>query len=303
MMHMEYLSCYTDNNNSNWLKIMKLSVLKPLLLAILLTTSNQVLAECKPLVALEGVVSLEQCTAGDSCVSAAEALFQYSTKKREIDDDPTVLNLSLHASPWRLYDVEKRILTIEEVAEMVKPFIAKGVQRIVLKASWTGVSPDRGGKSLATKLSEALGGFPVEGINGFLWIAEDGSTRTTHQAATLFQGGGPYKVRAGREVMVSMVAGWTATLEDTFIKNKDLDGLKDAGAGWDIFFLCPDRALQAFEAAARSNPIAAYNAALMRLERKSEGDLKAAAGLLSQAANAGDKKAQARLAVLKNQHH
>lgn len=277
--------------------------LKTFLTAMLLTACCHVLAECKPFAALEGVVSLEQCAAGDSCVSATEALFQYSTKKREIDDDPSVLNLSLHSSPWRLYDVEKRILTVEEVAEMVKPFIAKGVKRIVLKASWTGVSPDRGGKSLATKLSEALGGFPVEGINGFLWIAEDGSTRTTHQAATLFEGGGPYKIRSGHEVMVSMVAGWPATLEDVFLQNNDSDGVKDAGAGWDIFFLCPDRALQAFEAAARSNPIAAYNAALMRLERKSNGDLKAAAGLLSQAAKSGDKKAQARLAILKNQHY
>jgi TPR repeat protein len=253
--------------------------------------------------ALEGVVSLDQCTAGESCVSAAEALFQYSTKERAADDDSTTLNLSLHASPWRLYDMEKRIITIEEVAEMVKPFIAKGAKRIVLKASWTGVSPDRGEKSLATKLSEALGGFPVEGFDGFLWIAEDGSTRTTHQATTLFQGGGPYKIRPGSEVMVSMVAGWPAPLEDIFLRNKDADGIKDAGAGWDIFFLCPDRALQAFEAAARyANPIAAYNAALIRLERKSKGDLKAAAELLSQAANAGDKKAQERLKILRRQH-
>ncbi len=177
-------------------------------------------------------LSLEQCTAGDSCVSAAEALFQYLTKKKEIDD-PTVLNLSVHASPWRLYDVENRILTIEEVAQMVKPFIAKGVRRIVLKASWTGVSPDREGKSLAAKLSDALGGFPVEGINRFLWIAEDGSTRTTNQATTFFLGGGAYKIRHGREVMVSMVAGWPVALEDIFLKNKDSDGLKDAGAGWD----------------------------------------------------------------------
>jgi len=277
--------------------------LKTLLTAMLLTASCHVLAECKPHRALAGVVSLEQCTAGDSCVSAAEALFQYLTKESEAGDDPTVLNLSLHASPWRLYDIEKRILTIEEVADMAKPFIANGVKRIVLKASWTGVSPDRGGKSLATKLSEALGGFPVEGFDGFLWVAKDGSVKTTHQAATSFQGGMPYKIRPGRDVMVSMVAGWPATLEDVFLQNKDADGIKDAGAGWDIFFLCPDRALQAFEAAARyANPIAAYNAALIRLERNSKGDLKAAAELLAQAANAGDKKAQRRLALLRKQH-
>ena len=270
---------------------------------MLLTASCQVLAECRPLMALEGVVSLDQCTAADSCVSAAEALFQYSTKDSEAEDDPAVLNISLHASPWRLYDTEKRILTIDEVAEIAKPFIEKGAKRIVLKASWTGLSPDRGEKSLATKLSEALGGFPVEGFDGFLWIAKDGSTKTTHQAVTLYQGGGPYKIRPGSDVMVSMVAGWPTSLEDIFLQNKDPEGIKDAGAGWDIFFLCPDRALQAFEAAARyANPIAAYNAALIRLERKSKGDLKAAAVLLSQAANAGDKKAKTRLEILRKQH-
>ncbi len=269
--------------------------MKPLLISLMLAASCQVLAECKPPMALDGVATLDQCTGGDSCVSAAEAAFQYSNNKSKAHDDPSVLNISLHASPWRLYDIENRILTIDELAEMAKPFIAKGVKRIVLKASWTGISPGRGEKSLATKLSETLGGLPVDGFDGFLWLAEDGSTRTTHQAATVFQGGVPYKIRPGHEVMVSMIAGWPATLEDVFLKNKDADGVKDAGAGWDIFFLCPDRALQAFEAAARNSNLIA---ALIRLERKSKGDLKAAAKLLSQAANAGDKKAQARLAIL-----
>lgn len=260
------------------------------------------LAECQPVMGLEGVVALDQCTDGDSCVSAAEALYQYSTVQKEEGDDPSVLNIHLHASPWRLYDMEKRILTIEEVAEMAKPYISKGAKRIVLKASWTGVSPGRGEKSLAAKLSEALGGFPVEGFDGFLWVAKDGSVRTTRQSATIFTGRVPYKIRPGGEVMVSMIAGWPASLEDSFLQSKDSDGLTHAGAGWDIFFLCPDRALQAFDAAARyASPIAAYNGALIRIERNSKGDLKAAVELLSQAANGGDKKAKTRLAMLKKQ--
>lgn len=277
-------------------------VLKVFITALLLSASCQVLAECKPSVPLEGVVSLDQCTGDDSCVSAAEAFYQYVTANKGEDEDPTVLNIHLHASPWRLYDTEKRILTIEEVAGMAKPFIPKGLKRIVLKGSWTGVPPGRGEKSLAAKLSEALDGFPVEGFDGFLWVAKDGSVRTTRQAATLFIGG-QYRIRPGSDVMVSMIAGWPVSLEDTFLQSKDSDGLNAAGAGWDIFFLCPDRALQAFEAAARyANPIAAYNAALIRLERKSKGDLKAAAELLAQAANAGDKKAKARLAILRKQY-
>lgn len=277
--------------------------LKLLLLTLLLAASNQVLADCQPPTGLEGVISLDQCTTGESCVSGAEALYQYSSKKKDVDDDPTVLNITLHASPWRLYDADNRILTINELAEIVKPYLAKGVKRIVLKASWSGVAPAPREKSLAAKLSETLNGLPVEGSDGFLWVDKDGSTRTTHQAVTIFQGGSPYKVHPGREVMASMVAGWPATAETTFLQNRDHDGLKDAAAGWDILFLCPEHALQAFDTAARfSNPIAAYNAALMRLERNSRGDLEAASELLAQAAKAGDKKAQARLENLTKRH-
>lgn len=276
--------------------------LKPLFLIALLAANCQAMADCNSLNGLVGVVSLDQCTTGDSCVSGAEALYQYSSQKKDVDDDPTVLNITLHGSPWRLYDADYRIITIDELAEMVKPYIAKGVKRIVLKASWSGVAPTSREKSLAAKLSETLNGFPVEGIDGFLWVAKDGATRTTHQAITIFQGGAPYKVHPGREVMASMVAGWPATAETSFIQNRDHEGLKNAGAGWDILFLCPEHALQTFDTAARfSNPIAAYNAALMRLERSSRGDLEAATELLAQAAKAGDKKAQARLATLLKQ--
>jgi TPR repeat protein len=63
--------------------------------------------------------------------------------------------------------------------------------------------------------------------------------------------------------------------------------------------LCPERALQAFEYAAQlGHPIAAYNAALMRLDRGGQGDLDAAKELLLKASNAGDKKAQERLQLL-----
>ncbi|MFZ6748855.1 hypothetical protein [Undibacterium sp. Ren11W] len=273
--------------------------MKTLLTALLLTASCHVLAECKPFKGLEGVVSLEPCRAGDTCVPATEAFYQYLTKKTEESDDPTVLNFSAHASPWHLYDSEMRILNIEDVAEMMKPYIQGGVKRIVLKASWSAVSPDRGEKSLTRKLSEALGGFPVEGADGFLWISKDGSIRTTHQATTFFQGGGPYQIKSGSEVFASMLVGWQASLEDVFLRDKNANGINAAGAAWDIFYLCPERALQAFETAARyDNPIAAYNAAMIRLERKSKSDLTAATALLSQAAKAGDQKAQTRLAML-----
>ena len=269
-----------------------------LLALFLLAASLQVLADCKPFVSLEGVTSIPGCDSG-TCVSGAEAVYEYSRKSPGVDD-PSVLVLSLHSSPWRFYDGDMRILTVEEVAEMARPHIAKGVKRIVLMASWSGVAPDRNEKSLAKKLSKALGGFPVSGTDGFLWLAPDGSTRTTRQAFSIRTGQGQYKIQSGAEVMVSMVAGWPAGVEDVFRRDNNSDGIMRAGAGWDIFFLCPDNALQSFEAAAKlSHPVAGYNAALIRLERNGKGDVEAATTMLAKAASAGDKKALARLRSLK----
>jgi hypothetical protein len=269
-----------------------------LLALFLLATSLQVLADCKTFMSLEGVTSIPGCDSG-TCVSGAEAVYEYSKKSPGVDD-PSVLVLSLHSSPWRFYDGDMRILTVEEVAEVARPHIVKGVKRIVLMASWSGVAPDRNEKSLAEKLSKALGGFPVSGTDGFLWLAPDGSTRTTHQAFSIRTGLGQYKIQSGAEVMVSMVAGWPAGVEDVFRRDNNSDGIMRAGAGWDIFFLCPDNALQSFEAAAQlSHPVAGYNAALIRLERNGKGDVEAATTMLTKAASAGDKKAQVRLRSLK----
>lgn len=104
----------------------------------------------------------------------------------------------------------------------------------------------------------------------------------------------------GDEVMVSLAAGWYTEVEDAIVKRKDADALMHAGAGWDIYGLCPDRALKTFEAAAKmSNSIAAYDAAVMRLERNGKGDMEAARALLSQAAEAGDGKAKEKLRTLR----
>jgi hypothetical protein len=133
-------------------------------------------------------------------------------------------------------------------------------------------------------------------MDGFVWLSKDGSARTTHQAFTTKHLKNPYGLHLGDDVMVSLVAGWPIDFEEDYAKKGDAYGIMRAGAAWDIFMLCPERALQSFEAAARlSNPIAAYNAAIIRLERSKDGDLEAATALLSQAAALGDKKAQAKL--------
>lgn len=96
--------------------------------------------------------------------------------------------------------------------------------------------------------------------------------------------------------MASLVAGWPLEYDDEFLEQGNADGVMRAGVGADVYMLCPDKALELYEAAAKlSSPIAAYNAAMIHLERGKEGDLKKAAILLSQAAALGDRKAAARL--------
>lgn len=272
--------------------------MKHVLILLLSIASLQVLADCQTSLPLEGIASIDSCDPQDkACVSAGKVLYTYMGRTK---DDPSVLSVGLHASPWRFYDPEMRILGVEEVAEILRSHLKRGVRRIHLSASWTGVAPASGEKSLAKRLSQQLKGFPVEGEKGFLWISKDGVTRTSRQAFTVTRGGRPYGVKDGEEVMVSFVPGWPATMEEAFVKEGNADGIMRAGAGWDIFFLCPDRALQSFEVAAKlAHPIAAYNAAMLRLERGNKGDLEAASELLKQAAEAGDSKAIGKLTMLK----
>jgi len=116
------------------------------------------------------------------CIPAAKAVYEYTIAE---EFHPSVLSISMHASPWRLYAGDMRIVTIEELAEIAKSQLRDGMKRIVLIASWTGVAPAATAKSLAQKLSDLLDGFPVSGMDGFVWIAKDGTVRTTHQAFTI----------------------------------------------------------------------------------------------------------------------
>ncbi len=250
---------------------------------------------CPSQLPLAGTMTIERCAEGESCVSAVQALYEYAAKGSG-KDDPAALNIFLHASPWRFYDPEMRILTVEDLAKTVQPYRKKGVRRVVLKASWSGVAPGPAEKSLASRLSEALGGMPVEGQDGFLWLTADGSLRTTRQAVSLMAGSGAYRIKAGNDVMAALAAGWPATVEDSLRQARDASGLLRAAAGSDIFFLCPERARELFEeAAALGNAIAAYTAALMRLERGASGDRDTALAYLAQAAWAGDRPARERL--------
>jgi len=253
-------------------------------------------AACSNGMQLQGAVDVKACDPANApCVRADDALYQYI---RAIPDDgPDVLSIATHSSPWHLYDQDYRILEIDEVAAMVKQQ-GSGIKRVALVASWSGATPAPGTTSLAGKLSKALGGKPVTGQDGFVWVSPQGTLRTTRQAFTI-RPGGPYWAGRNDDVMASLVAGWPMYMEAEYIKQRDAVGLLRVGAAKEIFMLCPDGALQSYEAsAALDNPVAAYNAALIRLERKRPGDVAAAMKLLKQAAGQGDAKAERKLQSL-----
>lgn len=248
---------------------------------------------CESNLPLSGVTTVPTCSPREStdCVFAGDVLYPYFAAA---PDDANVMAVGLQSSPWRVYDGDMRILTIDEVAATVRANLEKE-SRVDLVGSWTGVSPSPGVPSLADRLSKVLGGFPVHGEDGFLWLAADGTRRTTRQAYSFRAGGGSYFVPKGGEVMAALAAGWPAAIEDQIPDDEPMM-LMRAAAGWDVLNLCPDRALAGFErAAAKGSAIAAYNAALMRLERNGDGDHAAALKLLERGAALGDAKSKARL--------
>jgi len=261
---------------------------------LLLILACNAVADCAISLPLQGAVSIKACDSRKTaCVPASEALHKYFS---DAPDSPDVLTIALQGSPWRLYDGELRIIGVDELASMIGNSRSKAIKRVELLASWSAVAPEPGQKSLVQKLSRRLDGFPVQGVDGFLWMDKKGGRRTTRQAVTIATGAVPYTVAPGDEVMASFAVGWPATLEKEFLNDRNAEGVFRAGVGWDVFSLCPERSLSAFEAAAKlSHPIAAYNAAIIRLERGAKGDLEAVKVLLLQAANAGDKKSADRL--------
>jgi len=269
--------------------------MKSTLLALCLL-SPAALACDTPHLSLSGTLGVMTCSPQQdpNCVYSGKALYEYM---EAAPDSDALFTIGLQASPWRMYDGEMRILTVEDVAEAIRQKLDGKVERVELVGSWTGVSPEAGVPSQAARVSKALNGFPVKGEDGFLWLAKDGTRRTTRQAFTVREGAGSYSLPEGAEVFVPLVAGWPAFVQDQ-IPEDDANLQMLAAAGWDVFFLCPDKALAGFEhAAAKGSAIAAYNAALMRLERGEEGDRPAALALLERGVALGDARSRARLDI------
>ena len=249
---------------------------------------------CESGLSLDGVETVVGCdSAKETCVPGANAVHAYSEAFPDTEAD---IVIALPSSPWHFYGPDGRIISVDEMVAILRPYITDKSERVVLLGSWTG-----GGMApLAQQVADGLGSLPVEGVDGFLWLSADGSTRITKQAYTVRQGGGSYQVTEGAEVLVPMTHGWASGLEDQFIAKGDTGLLLHAAIGWDVFHLCRDKALAGFELAAKhGDPVAAYNAAVMRLESGAAGDREAALALLERAAAQGDEKSKAWLATLK----
>lgn len=250
---------------------------------------------CDEAQALEGVLSIPQCdpaSAVDGCVPGSQATFD-ALEALEI---PAVFTIGVQTSPWRMYDPKGRILTVEEVAAAIRAKRPDSDRRVHLVGSWTAARPDGSSETLAHRLSVALDGFPVDGSDGFLWLSPSGGMRTTRQAFSVWKTG-PYSVGRGEEVLMALVPGSLAQFEDQFAQDGVVDGVVQAGVGHDVFMLCPERALAAFErAAGMGSAIGAYNAGLMHAE---SGDRNTAITWLEKAEMLGETKAIAALATLR----
>jgi hypothetical protein len=266
------------------------------LLMFLIIASHEAVA-CQSPQPLSGTVKVPVClTDVPDCRPAGRVLHEYTEAQ---PDDPASFSIALQSSPWRLYGPDYRIVTVEEVAAIIRSQLEPKHKRVDLFGSWTGGTSSAKNPTLASRLSQALDGFPVNGKDGFLWMDKKGGMRTTKQAFTMREGGGPYSVPTGAEVFVPLAVGWAAGIEDR-LGPDDHELMLLAGVGNDVFLLCPDGALTDFEAAAKmGNAIAAYNAALVRLERNQKGDRDAALKLLERAAQLGDDKASTRLEAMR----
>ena len=264
-------------------------------LALFIALQPGISKACDQASSLEGVLSIPHCDPEKSvggCISGRQAAFD-ALEALEI---PDVFTIGVQTSPWRMYDGEGRIMLVEEVAAAIRERKTDTDKRVHLAGSWTAARPDGSSATLAHRLSVALDGFPVDGSDGFLWLTPTGGMRTTHQAFSVWKTGS-YSVGRGEDVLMALVPGSLAQFEDQFVRDGISDGVLQAGIGHDVFMLCQERALAAFErAAGMGNAIGAYNAGLMHADAGGYGT---AITWLEMAERLGEAKAGAMLRTLR----
>ncbi len=266
-----------------------------LLFIVLASSPSTANTGCKHNLDLEGSISVKGCdNQKQTCVNGASAVYNYAENLKDESDE--ILTVAVSSSPWRLYGGDGRIIRIKDLAkEIEKSLEDPKVKSVKIYSSWSDVKPYGAKNSIAKQLSDELDGFPVSGIDGFLWYKSNGETYSTKQSFTI-GANFPYFIASGDDVMDSLTDGAYIMAQNFFIKKKDPIGLNHAAVGWDVYMLCPDTALHTFELAAEMDyPIAAYNAAIMRLERAGDGDFERAKQLLMRAVKLGDKQSESLL--------
>lgn len=239
---------------------------------------------------LEGMLAVPTCPEnGEGCRYGRDAVNAYA---EHIDSPPHEFSVLVASSPWRFYSGDGRILTIEALTTELRTSFKPEVREVVLYASWSGIAPEAHVRSLARQVSDALDGFPVRGLDGFMWLEPDGRVRTTQQAFSGWYTGGGYRVAPDQPVLTSLAFGEMMFYNERLREADEYGLLLHAAVGWDVHGLCPERALAEFELIAPHHPIAAYNAALMRLASGKAEDRATALRLLEVGENAGDEAAR-----------
>lgn len=253
-------------------------------------TTTTPAGSCSHGLPLEGMLAVPTCPEnGEGCRYGRDAVNAYA---EHIDSPPHQFSVLVASSPWRFYSGDGRILSIEALTTRLRTSLKPEVREVVLYASWSGVAPEAHVRSLAGQVSDALDGFPVRGMDGFMWLEPDGRVRTTQQAFSGWHTGGGYRVAPDQPVLTSLAFGEMMFYNERLREANEYGLLLHAAVGWDVHGLCPERALAEFELIAPHHPIAAYNAALMRLESGKAEDRATALRLLEVAENAGDEAAR-----------
>lgn len=95
-------------------------MMKSTLLALCLL-SPAALACDTPHLSLSGTVKVQTCSPQEDstdCMYSAQAMYEYM---EAMPDDDSLYSIGLQASPWRMYDGEMRILTADDIADVVRP--------------------------------------------------------------------------------------------------------------------------------------------------------------------------------------
>ena len=174
-------------------------------------------------------------------------------------DDPTVLGHIFPPSPWRFYDQEMRIIPVEELGGFGTPPSQKGCSTLsqgLLERC--GARAER--KSPAARIFQCFGRKSRSKAR-MVSSGWRGTVPANDKTGASVMSGSALSGQKGGEVLAALVASWLTFPEDPASGRRDAEGLLHAGAGADIFLLCPTRPCVSSLTRRQvwGSPIAAYN--------------------------------------------